>query len=94
MKKQALTAIEIEALVQSTMTAPVERCEPDSLDSEGYPSKRETRRRAALHRLIESFALAACSMAGIYGGAWLDPPDDVARADSPPPADRERRDHD
>lgn len=94
MKKQALTAIEIEALVRSTLTAPAERCEPNSLDSEDYPSKPETRRRAALHRVIDSFALAACSMVGVYGGVWLDPPNDVAQADPPPPADRKTQAHD
>jgi hypothetical protein len=73
MKKQALTAIEIDALAPSTLTAPDERCEPVSLDGGDYPSKPETRRRAALRGFIDSFALASCSMAGVYVGDWLDP---------------------
>ena len=73
MKKQALTAIEIDALAPSTLSAP-ERCEPVSLDGGDYRSKPETRGRAVLRRIIESFALASCGMAGVYVGAWLDEP--------------------
>ena len=72
MKKQAPTAIEIDALAPSTLSAP-ERCQPVSLDGGDYPSKPETRRQAALRGLIHSFALASCSMAGVYVGDWLDP---------------------
>jgi hypothetical protein len=46
MKKQALTAIEIEALAPSNLTAPDEQWEPVSLDGEDYPSKPETRKGA------------------------------------------------
>jgi hypothetical protein len=74
MKKQALTAIDIDALAPSTLTAPDERREPVSPDGGDYPSKPETRRQAALRGLIHSFALASCSMAGVYVGGWLDPP--------------------
>ena len=74
MKKQALTAIAIDALAPSTLTAPVERPEPVSSDGGDYPSKPETRGRAALRWFIDSFALASCSMAGVYVGDWLDPP--------------------
>jgi hypothetical protein len=84
MKKQALTAIDIDALAPSTLTARDERREPVSPDGGDYPSKPETRGRAALRWFIDSFALASCSMAGVYVGVWLDPPNDVARADSPP----------
>jgi hypothetical protein len=94
MKKEALTAIEIEALVRSNLTAPDERWEPVSLDGEEYPTKPETRRRAALHRLIESFALASCSMAGVYVGVWLDPADDAAQPASLTVVDQEKRHHD
>jgi hypothetical protein len=84
MKKQTLTAIEIEALSLSNSAASDERRQPVSDDSGAYPQEPETRRRSALHRLIDCFALASCSMAGVYVGVWLDPPNDVARADSPP----------
>ena len=73
MKRQALTAIDIDALAPSTLTAPDERREPVSPDGGDYPSKPETRRQAALRGLIHSFALASCSMAGVYVGDWLDP---------------------
>ena len=73
MKKQALTAIDIDALAPSTLTAPDERREPVSPDGGDYPSKPETRRQAALRGLIHSFALASCCMAGVYVGDWLDP---------------------
>jgi hypothetical protein len=74
MNNEALTAIEIEALVLSTLTAPPdERREPVSLDGGDYPSKPETRRRAALRWLIDSLALAGAGMAGLYVGVWLDP---------------------
>jgi hypothetical protein len=71
MNKRALTAIEIEALAPSTLTAPDERREPVSLDGGDYPS--ETRRRAALRWFVDTLALAGASMAGVYVGAWLDP---------------------
>ena len=74
MKKQDLTAIEIDALVPSTLTAPDERRERVSLDGGDYPPKPETRRRAALRGLIHSFAHASCSMAGVNAGVWLDGP--------------------
>ena len=74
MKKQALTAIDIDALAPSTLTAPDARREPVSLDGGDYPSKPETPRQAALRGLIHSFALASCSMAGVYVGVWLDEP--------------------
>jgi len=94
MKKQTLTAVEIEALAPSTSAALDERREPVSLDGEEYPSKPETRRRAALDRLIDTFALAACSMVGVYGGVWLDPPDDVAQPTRLRTVDREKGHHD
>ena len=72
MKKQALTAIEIEALALSNSAATDERRQPVSDDSGAYPQEPETHRRSALHRLIDSFALASCSMAGVYVGVWLD----------------------
>ena len=73
MKNQTFTAIESEALAPSALTAPDERREPVSPDGGDYPSKPETRRQAALRGLIHSFALASCSMAGVYVGVWLDP---------------------
>ena len=94
MKKQALTAIEIEALALSNSAATDERRRPVSDDSGAYPQEPKTRRRSALHQLIDSFALASCSMAGVYVGVWLDPLNDVARADSPPTADRVKQHHD
>jgi hypothetical protein len=74
MKKQTLTAIEIEALAQPTSTAPDERCEPVSLDGGDYPSEPEIRGRAALRWFIETLAFAGAGMAGVYVGVWLDPP--------------------
>jgi hypothetical protein len=74
MNKQAPTVIEIEVLAPSTLSAPDERREPVSLDGGDYPSKPETRGRAALRGFIESFALASCGMAGVYVGVWLDEP--------------------
>jgi hypothetical protein len=76
MKKQVPTAIEIEVLAPSTLTAPDERREPVSPDGGDYPSKPETRGRAALRCFIDAFALASCSMAGVYIGVWLDEPND------------------
>ena len=73
MKKQALTAIEIDALAPSTLRAPDERCEPVSLDGGGYLSKPETRRSAASCWFIDTLALAGAAMAGVYVGDWLDP---------------------
>ncbi len=94
MKKQALTAIEIEAVALSNSAASDGRRQPVSDDSGAYTQEPKTRRRSALHQLIDSFALASCSMAGVYVGVWLDPPNDVARANSPPTADREKQHHD
>jgi hypothetical protein len=74
MKKQTLTAIEIEALAPTTLTAPDERGAPVSLDGGDYPSKPETRRRATLRWFIDTLALAGCGMAGVYVGVWLDEP--------------------
>jgi hypothetical protein len=73
MNKRALTAIEIEVLDPSTLSAPDERCEPVSLDGGDYPSKPETRRRAALRGFIDTLAFAGAAMAGVYVGEWLDP---------------------
>jgi hypothetical protein len=89
MKKQALTVIEIEGPGPSNVIALDERRRPVSKDGGPNPPKPEPRRRAALHRLIESFALASCSMAGVCIGVWLDPPDDAA-ADSLRTVDREK----
>jgi hypothetical protein len=75
MNKQALTAIEIEALVRSTLAAHDERREPVSPDDGDYPSKPETRPRAALRWLIDSLAVAGAGMAGVHVGVWPDPPD-------------------
>ena len=87
MNKRALTAIEIDALAPSTLTAPDERREPVSLDGGDYPSKPETRRRAALRWFIDTLALAGAAMAGVYVGVWLDPPnvsgDQTSRKDRP-----------
>jgi hypothetical protein len=92
MNKQALTAIEIESLAPSTLTAPDERREPVSLDGGDYPSKPETRGRAALRGFIDSFALASCSMAGVYIGVWLDEPnvsgDQISGKDETSPGPR------
>jgi hypothetical protein len=74
MEKQALTAIEIDALAPSTLSAPDERCEPVSLDGGDYPLKPETRGRAALRWFIDTLAFAGAGMAGVYVGVWLDPP--------------------
>jgi hypothetical protein len=85
MKKQVPTVIEIEVLAPSTLSAP-ERCEPVSLDGG------ETRGRAALRWFIDSFALASCSMAGVYVGVWLEEPnvsgDQTSRKDETSPRQR------
>jgi hypothetical protein len=94
MKRQALTAIEIETFAPSSSAALDELRQPVSEDSAAYASKPQTPRRAALHRLIDSFALASCSMAGVYGGVWLDPPNDKARPSRLGAADREKQHHD
>jgi hypothetical protein len=92
MKKQALTAIEIDALPPSTLTAPDERREPVSLDGGDYPSKPETRGRAALRWFIDSLALGGCGMAGVYVGVWLDEPnvsgDQISGKDETSPLQR------
>ena len=72
MKKQALTAIEIDALDPPTLNAPHKPSELVLLSGGAYPSTPETRGRAALRWFIDSFALASCSMAGVYIGVWLD----------------------
>ena len=85
MKKQALTAIEIDAL-----TAPDERREPVSLG--GYPSKPETRRRAALRGFIDTLAFAGAAMAGVNVSVWLDEPnvsgDQISGKDETSPRQR------
>ena len=73
MNKRALTVIEIEALAPSTLISPDERREPVSLDGGEYPSKPETRRRAALCSFIDTLAYAGAAMAGVYVGDCLDP---------------------
>ena len=73
MKKQALTVIEIETFTLSSSIAPDERRQPVSPNGGDYPSKPETRRRAALRWLIDSLALAGAGMAGVYVGDLLDP---------------------
>ena len=91
MKKQVPTVIEIEMLAPSILSAP-ERCQPVSLDGGDYPSKPETRGRAALRWFIDSFALASCSMAGVYVRVWLDEPkvsgDQTSRKDETSPRQR------
>jgi hypothetical protein len=74
MKKQALTTIEIEVLAPSTLAAPDERRAPVSLDGGDYPSEPETRGRPALRWLVQTLAFTGAGMAGVYIGAWLDPP--------------------
>jgi hypothetical protein len=74
MKKQALSAIEIDALTPSTLTAPDERREPVSLDGGDYSPKPETRRRAALRRFIDTLAFAVVAMAGVNVSVWPDEP--------------------
>jgi hypothetical protein len=93
MKKQGLTAIEIEALAPSNSATNDERQQVSGA-SGAYTQEPETLRRSTLRQLIDCFALASCSMAGVYVGVWLDPPNGVARADSPPTADREKQHHD
>ena len=92
MKEQALTTIEIDALAPSTLTAPDQRREPVSPHRRDYRSKSETRGRAVLRRIIESFALASCGMAGVYVGAWLDEPnvpgDQISGIDETSPRQR------
>jgi hypothetical protein len=93
MKKQALTTIEIEALAPSALSGQDERRERASLDGGDYPSKPETRGRAALRWFIDSFALASCSMAGVYIGVWLDEPnvpsDQISGKDETSPRQRD-----
>jgi hypothetical protein len=68
-------AVVIDAvLAPSTLIAPDERREPVSLDGGDYPSKPQTRRRAALRWFIDTLALAGGGMAGVYVGVWLDEP--------------------
>ena len=94
MNKQALTAIEIEALALSNSAATDERRQPVSDASGAYPQEPEFRRRSVLHQLIDSFALASCSMVGVYVGVWLDPPDDAAQPTRLPTVDREKGHYD
>jgi hypothetical protein len=92
MKKQALTAIEIDALAPSTLTAPDERREPVSLDGGDYLSKPETRRRAALRGFVDTLVFAGAAMAGVNVGVWLDEPnvsgDQTSRKDETSPRQR------
>jgi hypothetical protein len=92
MNKQALTAIEIDALAPSTLTAPDERREPVSLDGGDYHSKPETRRHAALRGFIDTLAFAGAAMAGVNVGVWLDEPnvsgDQTGRKDETSPRQR------
>ena len=76
MKKQALTRIEIDALAPSTLTAPDERREPVSPDGRDYPSKPETRARAALRAPWMPIALlAVVSVLSLAARvAWLSDP--------------------
>jgi hypothetical protein len=91
MKKQALTAIEIDALAPSTLAAPDERREV-SLNGGDYSSNPETRGRAALRWFSDTLALTGCGMAGVYVGVWLDEPnvsgDQTSRKDEPSPGQR------
>jgi len=91
MKKQAPTAIEIEMLAPSILSAPNDGCEPVSLDGGDYPSKPETRGRAALRWFIDTLALASCSMAGVYIGVWLDEPNVSDNRPQEDRSDRSRR---
>jgi hypothetical protein len=92
MKKQVPTVIEIDGLAPSTLTPPHERREPVPLDDGDDPLIPETRGRAVLRRFIESFALASCSMAGVYVGVWLEEPhvsgDQTSRKDETSPRQR------
>ena len=93
MKEQALTAIDIDALAPSTLTAPDERREPVSLDGRDYPSKPETRRRAALRGFVDTLVFAGAAMAGVNVGVWLDEPnvsgDQTSRKDETSPRQRD-----
>ena len=91
MKKQALTTIEIEMFAPSSSAALDEMRQPVFEDSEAKP---EARRRSALGWFIDSLALASCSMAGVYVGVWLDPPNDEARPTPLSTVDREKQHHD
>jgi hypothetical protein len=73
MNKRAVTTIEIEAFALSSPSAPDEQRQPVPHDSKDYPSKPETRPRAALRWLIDSLAIAGAGMAGVYVGVVLDP---------------------
>ena len=73
MNKRALTTIEIEAFALSSSTAPDERRQPVSHDGGDYPSKPETRPRAALRWLIDTLAFAGAGMAGVYVGVLARP---------------------
>lgn len=92
MKKQAPNAIEIEVLAPSSLSTRDERYKPVLLDGGDYPSKPRTRGRAALRWFIDSFALASCSMAGIYVDVWLDEPnisgDQISGKDGTSPRQR------
>ena len=92
MNKRSLTAIEIEALAPSALTAPDNRGDPVSLDGRDYPSKPETRGRAALRWLIDTLALAGAGIAGVNVGVWLDEPnvsgDQTAGKDETSPGQR------
>jgi hypothetical protein len=87
MNKRALATIEIEAFALSRSTSPDDQRQPVSHDPGDYPSKPETRRRAALRWLIDSLAIAGAAMAGVYVGVLLDPSDvsgeQTGRTDGP-----------
>jgi len=84
--------IEIDGLAPSTLTPPHERREPVPLDDGDDPLIPETRGHAVLRRFIESFALASCSMAGVYVGVWLEEPhvfgEQTSRKDETSPRQR------
>ena len=90
MNKQALKAIEIETFALSTSVA-LDELRSVSEDSQAHPSKPETPRRAALRWFIDSFALASCSMAGVYVGVWLDEPNVSDNRPQEERSDRSRR---
>jgi hypothetical protein len=73
MKRQALTAIDIEAFTPSTSAALDERLRPFSHDSEEHLVKQEIWQSAALRWLIDSLALAGGGIAGIHISDLLDP---------------------
>ena len=73
MKKQALTIVEIEPLAPATSAQFNER-PLFSEDSGAYLSRPKTRGSGMLRWFVDGLAFAGGAMAGIYVGAWLDPP--------------------